>query len=395
MPISYPAPIRTDGSNAFAHRSMAERVPRIFQEVRDRNPDYPAPVHERIEDLRQAIMNDAPLALFDPPAPDYDTWAARYARHDGESWLDTEWLFAEMFAYRHLMDACQYWTTRRDPFRPVKDDEITSEALRATMEEALARTGPLRERLPHAFLGALWGNRMDLSMSGVAEQGTDAADEHLLVNDAPRAAVDLLQGEPGTIHLIMDNAGTEEAFDLALADLLLSEEVARHVVLHVKRMPVLVSDVLGEDIFWLLDVMDGHGGRLAQLAERIRGHIRAGRLRIVPDRFWNTDGRMGALPPRLHKAFEDAALVVAKGDANYRRATNDAIWPPEASWADAVAAVPAPFLALRTVKSDTLVGVDPATVQRLDATQADWRTTGTYGVAQYAAPAPDRGTNGG
>ena len=73
-----------------------------------------------------------------------------------------------------------------------------------------------------------------------------------------------------------------------------------------------------------------------------------------------------------------------KGDANYRRATHDALWPQTASWADALAAVPAPFLALRTIKSDTLVGVDPERVHELDQEDATWRTKGTYGVAQYA-----------
>ena len=36
---SYPSPVRTDGSNAFARRSMAERLPGIFDEVLERNPD--------------------------------------------------------------------------------------------------------------------------------------------------------------------------------------------------------------------------------------------------------------------------------------------------------------------------------------------------------------------
>lgn len=387
-----PAPIRTDGSNAFAHRSMKERVPRILQEVMDRNPDYPVQIREAIAALRDGIVNDAPMALFAPPAPDYDDWARRFASHDGETWLGTEWFFAEMFAYRHLMSACRYWTTRRDPFRPFKREEMESEALQATVEEALAREGDRRERLHRALIGALWGNRMDLSMKGVLEQGTDATDDHLLVNDVPATIDDLLAGEPGAVHVIMDNAGTEEAFDLALADLLLDKEAAREVVLHVKMMPVLVSDVLGEDVYWLLDVMDGHGGRLARLAASIREHIRHGRLQIVPDRFWNTDGRMGELPARLYSAFREADLVIAKGDANYRRATNDALWPAEASWADAVAAVPAPFLALRTVKSDTLVGVDPDTVRHLDQNEGAWRTKGTYGVAQYApASRPEDG----
>jgi len=385
MTETYPAPIRTDGSNAFARQSMAGRVPRIFEEVIDRNPDYPEGIQDAVQRLADAIVDDAPMTLFDPPAPDYDAWARRFSRHDGETWLGTEWFFAELYAYRRLLTACRYWTTRRDPFQPFKKEEIESEALVQTVGEALAREGPPREQIYRAIMGALWGNRMDLSMKSVVAQGTDASDEHLLVNDIPAAVDDLRSGESGAVHIIMDNAGTEEAFDLALAELFLSVGVARDVTLHVKMTPVLVSDVLGKDVFWLLDVLEERGGRLEQLATRFREFVAEGRLHIVPDVFWNTDARLWEMPDRLREVFQDAALVIAKGDANYRRATNDAIWPSEASWSEAVKAMPAPFLALRTIKSDTLVGVDADTVRRLNRHDEEWRTKGTYGVAQYAA----------
>ncbi len=380
----YPSPVRTDGSNAFAHRSMAERLPGIFDEVLERNPDYPPGVQEDVRALRTAIVEDAPMTLFDPPAPDHDRWARRFGLREGETWLGTDWFFAEVFAYRHLLAACRYWTTRRDPFRPYKEEELHSEALREVVGEALAVEGPLRERLAHRLLNCLWGNRMDLSMEGVVAQGTAAKDEHLLSNDLPAVVDDLLAGDAGPVHLIMDNAGTEEAFDLVLADLLLDSGLAPTVTLHVKMTPVLVSDVLGDDVYWLLDVLETHGGALARLAGRLRDHLRDGRLRIVPDFFWNLDTPLRAVPPRLEQPFADAALVVSKGDANYRRITNDALWPPEATLSDAAGPFPAPLLALRTLKSDTLVGVDPDTRARLDRHEEDWRTSGTYGVAQYA-----------
>ena len=40
MPTPRPAPVRTDGSNAFARHSMAVRVPSIIQDTLDRNPGY-------------------------------------------------------------------------------------------------------------------------------------------------------------------------------------------------------------------------------------------------------------------------------------------------------------------------------------------------------------------
>lgn len=378
-----PPAIRTDGSNPFAHESMADRVPGIFQDVLERNPDYSDSIQDRVARLRDAILADEQMTMLAAPARDHDDWGRRFSKHRGESWLGTEWFFAEMFAYRHLLDACRYWTTRRDPFRPFKAEEIQSETLRETLEPALDTDAGLRERVMRFLLNCLWGNRMDLSMTSVLAKGTAARDEHLLSNDLSVAADHLLSGAAGVVHVIMDNAGTEEAFDLALTDLLLREDLADAVTLHVKMAPVLVGDVLGEDIYWLLDVMQGYGARLAPLAGRIREYIEEGTVRIVPDFFWNTDGRMWELPPRLENPFRDADLVISKGDANYRRITNDACWPPEAELEDALPEFSVPLLALRTLKSDTLVGVDKETIDRLDENEPNWRTKGTYGVVQF------------
>ena len=46
---------------------------------------------------------------------------------------------------------------------------------------------------------------------------------------------------------------------------------------------------------------------------------------------------------------------------------------------------PAPLLVLRTLRSDTLVGIEPSLQARLGARDEDWRTSGVYGVDQLAA----------
>ncbi|MEM6646463.1 MAG: ARMT1-like domain-containing protein, partial [Bacteroidota bacterium] len=82
-------------------------------------------------------------------------------------------------------------------------------------------------------------------------------------------------------------------------------------------------------------------------------------------------------------------LVILKGDANYRRTTHDALWPEDTTLSHILRDFQAPLLALRTLKSDTLVGVDVGTQARLTAEHGGegWRTNGTYGIAQFAAPA--------
>lgn len=365
---------------------MAVRVPRIIDEVMERNADYSAAIVDRLTHLRDDIAGNDALRLFEAPAPDHDLWRARFARFSADTWLGTEWFFAEMLAYRLIMEAVGYWATLRDPFAPFKEEELASDALWTLIGEVQQVGGSLSERAAQALKYTLWGNRIDLSLSNVAAKGTEAADEHLLADDS-LAALDLLLKEPhGTVHVIMDNAGTEQAADFILADLLLQEGLARHVVLHVKMHPVLVSDVVVPDVHRMLEAMNGRGGDVAALAQRLTDEIDGGRLGIVPDFFWNSDGRLWELPPAIHVPFKNASLIIAKGDINYRRMTNDAIWPADASLADAVSGrFPAPILLLRTLKSDTLVGVSSDVQRRLDADESDWRTSGTYGVIQHNA----------
>lgn len=379
-----PAPLRTDGSNAFARHSMAVRVPGLIQETVARNPDYPRAVKEAFERLYDEVVGDAPLRLFAPPAPDFDLWTARFAPHRGATWLDAEWFFCEMLVYRRMMEAGQYWATLRDPFEPFKREELASASLWETLAAALDTRGAPDERLAAHLTYTLWGNRIDLSLKQTAALGTSARREHLLADDIPRVVRHLLGGPPGDVHLMMDNAGTEQALDFALVDLLLAEKIARTVTLHVKMHPVLVSDVIVADVHTLLGCMTRRGGEAARLAARLKEHLDAGRLVVVPDFFWNTSGRLWELPPRLYEPMKSARLVLSKGDVNYRRATNDALWPPGVGLADAVRGFPAPLLALRMLKSDTLVGLDADLHARLDATaEADWRTSGAYGVAQF------------
>jgi len=108
-------------------------------------------------------------------------------------------------------------------------------------------------------------------------------------------------------------------------------------------------------------------------------------LTFIPDFFWNTAGRLWELPFRLQESMREARLVVAKGDLNYRRATNDALWQPDATLFDAIQGFPTSLLVLRTLKSDTLVGIDAETQAELDAHgEENWRISGAYGVAQFA-----------
>jgi hypothetical protein len=124
--------------------------------------------------------------------------------------------------------------------------------------------------------------------------------------------------------------------------------------------------------------------QVCALAERLIAAFTAGRLRLVPDLYWNSSVFLWDMPARVRESLKNAVLVVVKGDANYRRLVGDAIWPPETPFASVVDYFPAPVVALRTAKSDPVVGLPPGLAAQLDNVDKDWRTNGKRGMIQFA-----------
>src|SRR5258707_12277406 len=133
-----------------------------------------------------------------------------------------------------------------------------------------------------------------------------------------------------------------------------------------------VSDATVPDVLAFFDALDRHGRQMSSLALILRDALSAGKLRLAPDLFWNQGRFLWELPSRLVSTFRGAALVIIKGDANYRRAVGDALWEPETPFVRAVDYFPAPLMALRTLKSDPVVGLPPGLALRLDAADPQW-----------------------
>jgi hypothetical protein len=380
-----PPMIRTDSSSAFAHNTMRVRVPAIVREVAARNPDYSPLIHDNLERLAAAMESNAPIPMLAQPAPDYTAWAALHAAYSPATWQDTAWFFAEFYAYRLLIEAVRWWETGRDPFAPAKAEEYAGGQPWTLLERALAAPDAAPdERLFRALTFALWANRIDLSLSSVAALGGESTHAADLLDDQRAAAVEQLLGATGVVHIVTDNAGSELTLDMALVGALLALTDAP-VTLHVKLHPVFVSDAVPADVLaligWLAAGRAGAAG--VALGARLGAAFEAGRLRLAPDLFWNSPHPLWALPAYLAQTFTGARLVILKGDANYRRALGDALWPAELSFAEVTRYFPAPLLALRTLKSEPIVGLAPGAVARLDAEDAEWRVNGRRGVAQF------------
>jgi uncharacterized protein with ATP-grasp and redox domains len=379
-----PSPLRTDGSNAFAFYSMHERVPRIARDALDRNPDYPVATKAAIERLADEIEHNASLPSPRFPAPDVSAWSAAHAEHAHETWLDAEWFHAELAFYRELAHACRFWETGRDPFAPVKQEELSDARPWSRLEAALALASGAREQRIATLLEAcLWGNRVDLSYT-VAASRNHREDGDLLV-DERAAALAFFSRSGARVHVVADNAGTELALDFALIDAVLDDPDAR-VTLHLKMQPMFVSDAMPRDVWELLARMRGRAGVLGAMGDRLDACFDHGRLVLAPDPFWSGPRFLWDLPPHLRAAFASATIVVLKGDVNYRRLIGDALWAAATPLAKACAYALAPVVCLRTMKSDAVVGLPEGLADKLDATKPGWRIDGQRAVLQTLVP---------
>ncbi|HYO89429.1 MAG TPA: ARMT1-like domain-containing protein [Candidatus Limnocylindrales bacterium] len=379
-----PAPIRTDSSNPFAQHTMAVRVPAIVRDAARRNPDYPPVVLAALETLAASLEDNAPIQPPGRDWPDYGSWQAQWQAHAGEHWGAAEWFFAEIYLYRLLIDAVRWHETGRDPFAPDKADELTRPTLWDGLAEALRlESAPIEERLANLLTLSLWGNRIDLSLAAVAAHGMHVQDDDLLADDSAAAVDALLSEPPGAVHVICDNTGAELALDLALADALL-DGPAETVTLHLKAHPTFVSDATLPDVeSFLARLADNWYPPNHALADRLNGARLDGRLTLAPHPIWNSARFLRDFPPEALAWFEGAALVISKGDLNYRRLVGDAFWPADTPFAEVTRFFPAPLLALRTLKSDPIVGLARGQAEQLDAESPGWRTNGRRGVMQF------------
>lgn len=389
MPTTHrPSPVRTDGSNAFASNTMRARLPAVLDEMLGYNTTLPRPMRDAVIALRASMASGAPIPQLEMPAIDYDDWMAAWEKRAGETWHDTDWFFAETYVYRLLMQAVRYWETGHDPFAPRKAEEFESPALWEYLEEALDGHGePLSDRLRDLLHMALWSNRIDLSYHAALAHGRHVQDDDMIVDESA-AAVEHLLRHPGDVHIVADNVGTELAIDLALVDALLHHGFPR-VFVHVKAHPTYVSDTTVPDVWWFLRTLAKHDHGFAALAGRTASAIEAGRLRLAPDFFWNSSHPLWEMPLRLSALFAGASLVILKGDVNYRRMVGDAIWPEDTPFAAATDYFPAPLAALRTMKSDSVVGLPPGMGEALEREEPGWRNNGRRGVFHFrASPLP-------
>jgi hypothetical protein len=225
------------------------------------------------------------------------------------------------------------------------------------------------------------GLRLGFRVSAGESASGDAADA--LVADDSAVLWQLLPvGAGSTVAVVADNAGRELIPDLILIDHLLMHRHAERVVLHVKPYPYYVSDAMTSDVVDCLRRLTQALGEAGRIGGRLWEAMATGCLDVCTHSFFCAPLPYEEMPEDLRKEFEAVTLTIRKGDLNYRRLVGDRMWDATAPFADLTAYFPGAVAALRTLKSDVIVGLEQGTLGALERSGAAWRTSGTHALIQ-------------
>ena len=346
-------------SAGFARTVFHDRHPTLIDRVAAGHP-YTGDQRRRLRALLDESLTGR-IGELPTDAADRDRWAA--GGHLGRPWADAPFLWAESYFYRRILDAVDHFRPGPwhgvDPFAPMKDAELAELG-----PLSLVDRGPTAEVFATLVRAAVFGNRADLSFRmQVGDVHAGEAPDELLVDDTARLWE--LVADPGTrsVGIVTDNAGRELAADLTLAAWLRDTGLVAEVTLHVKPFPWYVSDATPSDV------------------DALRRRVPAD-VAVRTHEVWCSPVTFADLPSGLLDAHQ---LVVVKGDLNYRRLVGDLAWDPTTPVRDAAPDLGVPLVALRTCKSEVVVGLDPPTVTRLDAAEPGWRISGRHGMVQAVA----------
>ena len=381
-----PPQIRTDRSNPFAHQTMSVRQPDTLRELASRLPEKKKRIRAGLRTLADALQTNSFLQLLEPLAFDFETWQYAFEQHGRPAWLSTEWLFAETYLFRMVCAVTRFFETGEDPFALVKEEELSSAALWEHMKRAAEVAGNEEEDLTKLLHYCLWGNRIDLSYRETASHGGYGGNTADLISNHTERVVRHLEETDGPVHIVTDNAGSELAADFMLARYLLGQgprSATRRVVFHLKFYPTYVSDATAADVRAFLGTLESRGSAFDPIALELNHYLDSSRITLAPDPFWNSYKPFSGLPERLTRAFTGSALVILKGDLNYRKLVEDRIWPADTPLSEFAPLFPAPIALLRTMKSDPVVGLDRDAADSLDREDAQWRVNGRRGVLQF------------
>ncbi|EOD10101.1 hypothetical protein EMIHUDRAFT_459877 [Emiliania huxleyi CCMP1516] len=310
-PLPRPLAADGDGEASFTYDSVQRRLPLIVESVIDKN-SYSEALQADLRSLAGEIAAGEPLKPLAAPSAEWEDALAPLLAA-GDTWLSAPWFVVENYLYKRMLELTDGPTGGADPFAAQKAESLDGAAA--------------------AFA--------DMLSAGLTEGEMLADDTGELC-----AALEAAGGEE--VVVVLDNCGLELVSDLLLVDGLL-----RCASPPRRARPVFVSDVVEADLAPTLAWLEEQGG--GPLAGRLRDALADGRLLVESPEFYTGPLPFWEMPDELHARLAEAALVLTKGDANFRRLLGDLHWPHDTDFADLMREYwPTSLAALRTCKSGVL-----------------------------------------
>ena len=381
--------------------------------------------------LRKNMLENAVLEPIPQDGrPDIESYNKEFNTLKDREWLAAPWLYTECYMYRlihtYFTLSTPFWHSF-DMFATSKKSSLVG-SKKGTIElvkrfrgvlSAIAEKQAVDEETEKAIFEemiqiSLWGNATDLSLltslsveelnSRQGKAVRESNKKNILVDDTEQVWSLLSRlrsmGLSKDIHIVLDNAGFELLTDLVFAGYLVESGYAQKIVLHGKRMPWFVSDVMTEDLHYLIegfingtiynDINATDQNELQEAGKYWKGLIHSDKLEFRTELFWTAQHPFGRLPivePGLFEDLADADLVIYKGDLNYRKLTYDGLWPHATPFSQALGPLAKKHdgqgirtLVLRTAKADVCVGLKPGQQKDLEE---GWTRHGKYAVVSY------------
>ena len=390
--LPFPGPLRGEEPDTFSERTVTQRIPEIGRRALAESSFSP-----EIADRMNALFDDLPHGrirpLVEQNTPDLADWQTYIQPYEGQTWLEAPLFFVETYFYRRVLEASGYFQPGPgigiDPFAYQKSQGMLQARQALLPFEPELQPDALQRPVNLARLLRLdlWGNQADLSMwpAGSEKKAPSGSkDEHLLCDDVA-AIVEHLRTHVGRVDIVLDNTGAELAFDLLLVDGLLRNWTPV-VRLWAKAHPTFVSDATPADVHQALYDLQVYGGPGVQtMAKRLHNNLADGRLQIEADYYWNSPLAGWEMKEKMRQELAEAALILSKGDANYRRWLGDRHWAYDAPLQDVLAYTPAPLGLLRVLKCEVGAGMPAVVVENVATHDPGWMTNGKWGVIQFVS----------
>ncbi|CAH0403715.1 unnamed protein product [Chilo suppressalis] len=218
--------------------------------------------------------------------------------------------------------------------------------------------------------------------------------------------------------IVCDNAGYELYADLCLAHFLISQKIVQKVRFHVKKIPWFVSDVTPKDFRYVIeqcrkanfsktvpqapkpDAVEGESppqpvvvtaDNLRRIGDQWAQFLEDGTFIVMCDDFWTSPHifkDMKKYDYNLYRKLQFAVAVMFKGDLNYRKLLGERNCSSVLGFEAALQGfIPAPILAVRTVKAEIICGLPKGKWDQITKIDPDWMRTGDYGVIHFCAKA--------